>query len=64
MYLASISTHLESDVWLIDLGASFYMNPYKEWFCKYEKYNGGDAFLVYDSTTKIIRHGRVKSLVK
>jgi hypothetical protein len=40
------------------------MTPHKEWFCEYEKYNGGDVFLGDDSTTKIIGHGRVKLLLK
>jgi hypothetical protein len=64
VYLASTSTHSNHDVWLIDLGASFHMTPHKEWFCEYEKYNGGDVFLGDDSTTKIIGHGRVKLLLK
>ena len=40
MYLASTSTQLERDFWLIDSGASFHMTPHKECFSKYEKYNG------------------------
>ena len=39
------------------------MNPHKEWFSEYEKYNGGDVFLGDDSTTKILGHGRVKLLL-
>jgi hypothetical protein len=64
VYLASTSTHVDHDVWLIDLGASFHMTPHKEWFCEYEKYNGGDVFLGDDLTTKIIGCGRVKLLLK
>ena len=30
VYLASTSTQSESDVWLIDLGASFHMNPHRK----------------------------------
>ena len=30
MYLASIVTHLESDFYLIDSGASFHMTPHGE----------------------------------
>jgi hypothetical protein len=62
--LASTSTHSDHDVWLIDLGASFHMTPHREWFCEYEKYNGGDVFLGDDLTTKIIGCGRVKLLLK
>jgi hypothetical protein len=45
VYLASIGTHANHDVWSIELGASFHMTPHKEWFNKYEKYDGGDVFL-------------------
>jgi len=48
----------------MDLGASFHMNPHRDWFCEYENYNGGDAFLGDESTTKIIGHGIVKLLLK
>jgi len=30
---------------LIDLGASFDITPHREWFCDYEKYDGGDVFI-------------------
>jgi hypothetical protein len=40
------------------------MTPHREWFYEYEKYDGGDVFLGYDSTTKIMGHGRVKLLLK
>ena len=59
MYLDSIGTHLESDFWLIDSGASFHMTPHKEWFYEYERYND-NVFLGDDSPKKISRHGRVK----
>jgi hypothetical protein len=58
--LASSSTHADHEAWLIDFGASFHMTPHREWFCKYEKYDGGNVFLGNDSTTKIIGRGRVK----
>ena len=54
MYLASTSTQLESDVWLIDSAASFHMTSHRDWFCEYEKYNGGDVFLGDDSIAKIV----------
>jgi hypothetical protein len=62
--MASIGTHVDRDVWLIVLGASFHMTPHKEWFSQYEKYDGGDVFLGDDATTKIMGHGRVKLLLK
>jgi hypothetical protein len=60
VYLASSSTHADHEAWLIDLGASFHMTLHREWFCKYEKYDGGNVFLGNDSTTRIIGKGRVK----
>ena len=35
------------------------MNPHKEWFYEYERYNG-NVFLGYDLPNKIIGSGRVK----
>jgi hypothetical protein len=60
VYLASSSTHVDHEAWLIDSGASFHMTPHREWFCEYEKYDGGNVFLGNDSTTRIIGKGRVK----
>jgi hypothetical protein len=36
------------------------MTPHGEWFCEYERYDGGDVFLVDDSAKKIIGQGKVK----
>jgi hypothetical protein len=36
------------------------MTPHREWFCEYERYEGGDVYLGDDSTTKIIGRGKVK----
>jgi len=33
VYLASSSTHVDHEAWLIDLGASFHFTPHREWFC-------------------------------
>jgi hypothetical protein len=60
VYLASSSTHADHEAWLVDSGASFYMNPHRKWFCEYERYDGGNVFLGDDSTTKIIGRGKVK----
>jgi hypothetical protein len=35
VYLASIGTHADRDVWLIDSGVSYHMTPHKEWFFEY-----------------------------
>ena len=64
MYLSSMGNHSERDIWLIDSGASCHMIPYREWFCEYEKYNGGDVYSRDDSPTSIIGRGRVKLKLK
>jgi hypothetical protein len=60
VYLASSSTHADHEAWLVDSGASFHMTPHIEWFCEYERYDGGNVFLVDDSTTIIIGRGKFK----
>eukprot|EP00253_Pinus_taeda_P016455 PITA_16455 len=59
VYLASSSTHVDHEAWLIDLGASFYFTPHREWFYEYEKYDGGDVFLGNDRKAKIVGHKKV-----
>jgi hypothetical protein len=59
VYLASNSTQLEHDVWLINSGAYFHMKLHKDWFYEYGRYEGGDLFLGDDSTTKNFGEGRV-----
>eukprot|EP00253_Pinus_taeda_P022989 PITA_22989 len=60
VYLSSSSTHVDHEACLIDSGASFHFTPQREWFCKYEKYDGGDVFLGDDRKAKIISRGKVK----
>jgi hypothetical protein len=60
VYLASSSTHIDHEAWLVDFGASFHMTPHREWFCEYERYDGGNVFLGDDSTIKIIGRGKFK----
>eukprot|EP00253_Pinus_taeda_P025701 PITA_25701 len=62
VYLASPSTHVDHEAWLIDSGASFHFTPHREWFCKYEKYDGGDVFLGDGRKATII--GRRKLMLK
>jgi hypothetical protein len=64
VYLSSNSTRSDQDVWLIDSGASYHMTPHREWFCKYEQYEGGDVFLGDDSITKIVGRGRVRLILQ
>jgi hypothetical protein len=60
VYLDSSRTHADHETWLVDSGASFHMIPHKEWFCEYERYDGGNVFLGDESTTRIIGRGKVK----
>eukprot|EP00253_Pinus_taeda_P036366 PITA_36366 len=57
---SSSSTHVDNEAWLIDSGASFHFTPQREWFCEYEKCDGGDIFLGDDSKARIIFHGKFK----
>jgi hypothetical protein len=34
------------------------MNPHSEWFCEYERYDGGDFFQGDESISKIIGQGK------
>jgi hypothetical protein len=36
------------------------MTPHNVWFCEYERYDGGNAFLGDESTTRIIGRGKFK----
>jgi hypothetical protein len=54
VYFTSSSTHADHEAWLVDFSASFHMTPHREWFYKYERYDGGNVFLGDDSTTRII----------
>eukprot|EP00253_Pinus_taeda_P005796 PITA_05796 len=60
VYLASSSTHVDHEAWLIDSSASFYFTPHREWFCKYEKDDGGDVFFGANKKARIIGCGKVK----
>jgi hypothetical protein len=52
--MAYSSTHVDHEACFVESDTSFHINPYREWFCEYERYDGGDVFLGDDSTTKII----------
>ena len=36
------------------------MTPHREWFCEYERYDGGDVFPGYESAAKIVGWGKFK----
>jgi hypothetical protein len=46
--------NIDHEAWLVDSGANFHMTPHREWFCKYERYDGGNVFLGDESTKRII----------
>ena len=60
VYLATSSTHIDHEAWLIDSGASFHFTPHREWFYEYEKYEGGDFFSRDDKKARIIGRGKFK----
>jgi len=60
VYLASSSTHVDHEAWLIESGVSFHFTLHRELFCEYEKYDGGDVFLGDDRKARIIGRGKVK----
>jgi len=61
LYLASsLSTHVYHEAWLIESGASFHFTLHKEWFYKYEKYDGVHVFLGEYRKDRIIERGKVK----
>ena len=59
-FSSSSSTNVYHEAWLIDSGASFHFTPHREWFCEYEKYDGGDLFLGSDRKDKILGCGKFK----
>jgi hypothetical protein len=44
VYLASSSTRADHEACLVDSSVSFHMTPHREWFCEYERSDGGDFF--------------------
>ena len=60
VYLASSSTLVYHEAWLIDIGVSFHFTPHTEWFYEYEKYDGGDVLLGDENKARIIGCGKVK----
>ena len=58
--MASSSTHAYHEAWLVDSSASFHMTPHREWFCEYERFDGGNVFLGDDLTNKIIGRRKFK----
>ena len=63
VYLASTSTQMEQESWLIDSGASFHMTPHRHWFYEYEELKSGDVLLGDDSLKRIIGQGKVQLML-
>jgi len=64
VYFASSSTHVDHEAWLIDSGASSHFTLHREWFYEYDKYDGGDVFLVDDRKAIIIGCRKVKLMLQ
>ena len=60
VYLASSSTHVDHEAWLIDSSESFQFISNREWFCEYDKYDGSDVFLADVKKARIIGCRKVK----
>ena len=58
VYVASKSTKMERESWLINSGASFHMTPHRHWFCEYEELKSGDVLLGDYSLKRIIDEER------
>ena len=58
--MADMATHSGENAWLIDLGASFHMTPNRNWFSKYENFNGGKVYLGDNSVLDIVGHGSIR----
>lgn len=50
---------MTNENWLIDSRCSYHMNPHKEWFPKYEKYDGGKVYLSDNSSYLIVERGKI-----
>ena len=53
-FIAALAAHASDEVWLIDSGASFHMTSHRNWFLKYEAFDGGKVYLGDDSHLKIV----------
>ena len=58
-FIAALATHAGENVWLIDSGASFHMNHNRNWFSKYENFDGGKVYLGDNSVLDIVGHGSI-----
>ena len=56
VYLASSSTHVNHEAWLIDSGASFHFTPHSEWLCKHDPGGSRDTH----RTKRAYRSSKIK----
>ena len=58
-FIAALATHVGENAWLIDSGASLHMTPNRNWFSKYENFNGGKVYLGDNSVLDIVGRGSI-----
>ena len=54
-----MATDAGENAWLIDSYASFHMIPNRNWFSKYENFNGGKVYLGDNSVLDIVGCGSI-----
>ena len=60
VFTIALATHVGENAWLIDLGASFHMNPNRNWFSMYDKFDGGKVYLGDNSVLDIVGRGSIR----
>ena len=63
VYLASTSTQMERESWLIESKASFHMTPHRHWLCEYDERKSGDVLLGDDSMKRMIGRGKFRLIL-
>ena len=51
---------LNSDVWVLDSGASYHICPGREWFTTYTQVDGGSISMANSSVCKVVGTGSIK----
>ena len=54
-----MATHAGENAWLIDSSVSFHMTPNRNWFSKYENFNGDKVYLGDNLVLDIVGHGSI-----
>ena len=58
-FITSLYTHASYNAWLIDLGASFHITPNRNWFSKYENFDGVKVYLGDNLVLDIVGRGSI-----